>query len=80
MSLDGPLKNKQIVTPPAKKGFHFASDGFHFAEFIEAETLAAAEEIFHKIKRKMNGQTVNANSETAPLSTSLTANTDGDIQ
>jgi len=51
MSLDAPQQNKMIQTPPAKKGFHFASDGIHFAEFIEAETIEEATATYHKIKR-----------------------------
>ena len=51
MSLDAPLKNKMIQTPIAKKGFHFASDGLHFAEFIEADTIEEATATYHKIKR-----------------------------
>jgi len=51
MSLDAPQKNKMMTAPPAKKGFHFASDGLHLAEFIEAETIKEAEAIYHEIKR-----------------------------
>ena len=51
MSLDQPPQNKMMTAPPAKKGFHFASDGLHFAEFIEAETIEEATEIYHKVKR-----------------------------
>lgn len=61
MSLDNPAKNKMIQTPPAKKGFHFASDNIHYAEFIEAETIEAATALYHKIKRPLTG--------TAPQST-----------
>ena len=39
MSLDAPQQNKMMTTPPMKKGYHFAGDGIHFAEFIEAETV-----------------------------------------
>lgn len=52
--LETPKQNKMIGTPPAKKGFHFASDGIHFAEFIEAETLQEAEDLYHKAKRVMS--------------------------
>jgi hypothetical protein len=45
-----------LTTPPAKKGFHFTSDGIHFAEFIEAETIQEATAIYHKIKRPFPGQ------------------------
>jgi hypothetical protein len=51
MSLDAPQQNKMMTAPPAKKGFHFASDGIHLAEFIEAATIQEAEVIYHKIKR-----------------------------
>ena len=43
-----------MIAPPAKKGFHFASDGIHFAEFIEAETIDEATAIYHKVKRIMS--------------------------
>ena len=33
------IKNKMIQTPPAKKGYHFASDGVHFAQFVEAASI-----------------------------------------
>jgi len=52
--LDQPLQNKMMTAPPAKKGFHFASDGIHFAEFIEAETIEDAEAIYHTVKRVMS--------------------------
>ncbi|HLH93544.1 MAG TPA: hypothetical protein VKW08_00355 [Xanthobacteraceae bacterium] len=55
MSIDQPPQNKMMTAPPAKKGFHFASDGIHFAEFIEAETIEAATEIYHRIKRPFAG-------------------------
>ena len=52
MSLDETqISNKMIQTPPAKKGWHFAGDGTHFAEFIEAETIEEATAIYHKTKR-----------------------------
>jgi hypothetical protein len=51
MSLDNAPKDKMLRTPPAKKGWHFPSDGIYFAEFIEAETIEEAEALYHKIKR-----------------------------
>ena len=51
MSLDAPQQNKMMTTPPMKKGYHFAGDGIHFAEFIEAETIEEATAIYHKTKR-----------------------------
>jgi hypothetical protein len=55
MSLDETtIKNTMIQTPPAKKGFHFASDGIHFAEFIEAATIEEATAIYQKVKRVMS--------------------------
>jgi hypothetical protein len=36
---------------PILSGFHFPTDGLHFAEYIEAETLEAATATYHKIKR-----------------------------
>jgi hypothetical protein len=56
MSLDQPAQNKMVSAPPAKKGFHFASDGIHFAEFIEAATIDEATALYHRIKRFMPGQ------------------------
>jgi hypothetical protein len=43
-----------ISSPPIKKGFHFASDGIHFAEFIEAESVQEAEALYHQVKRVMS--------------------------
>jgi hypothetical protein len=54
MSLDQPPQNRMMIAPPAKKGFHFASDGLYFAEFVEAETAAEAEAIYQKVKRLMS--------------------------
>jgi hypothetical protein len=54
MSLDEPQKNKMMTGAPVKKGFHFASDGLHFAEFIEAETIAEATAIYHQVKRRIS--------------------------
>jgi uncharacterized SAM-binding protein YcdF (DUF218 family) len=51
MSLDAPHKNKMMQAAPAKKGFHFASDGIHLAEFIEAASIEEAAEIYQRIKR-----------------------------
>lgn len=51
MSLEAPNRNKMMTAPPVKKGFHFASDGLHFAEFIEAETVEEATAIYQKTKR-----------------------------
>lgn len=45
------IQNKMIQTPPAQKGWHFPSDGAHFAEFIEAETIQEATAIYHTVKR-----------------------------
>lgn len=39
---------------PEKKGFHFPASFEHFAEYIEAETIEAATEIYHKTKRPIN--------------------------
>ena len=61
MSLDKPVSNKMIQTPPAKKGFHFANDGVYLAEFIEADTLEEATAIYQKTKRPL------AQSTPAPL-------------
>ncbi len=44
-------KNKMMQAAPAKKGWHFPSDGLHFAEFIEAETIEEATTLYHKAKR-----------------------------
>jgi hypothetical protein len=49
--LDFPAKNKMVIAPEIKKGFHFASDGLHLAEFIEAATIEEATELYHRIKR-----------------------------
>jgi hypothetical protein len=49
--IDEPTQNKMMTGPPMKKGFHFASDGIHFAEFIEAETIQEAQIIYHRVKR-----------------------------
>ena len=49
-----------MKSAPEKKGFHFASDGIHFAEFIEAETIQEATNIYHKIKHLISAP------ETAP--------------
>jgi hypothetical protein len=54
MSLNQPPSNKMLQTPVAKKGFHFASDGIHFAEFIEAATIEEATDIYHKVRRVMS--------------------------
>jgi hypothetical protein len=54
MSIDQPPSNKMMQAPVAKKGFHFASDGIHFAEFIEAATIDEATAIYHNIKRAMS--------------------------
>lgn len=43
-----------MTAPTAKKGFHFASDGIHFAEFIEAATVEEATAIYHTVKRVMS--------------------------
>jgi hypothetical protein len=51
MAFDIPPKNKMMTAPPIKKGFHFASDGLHLAEYIEAATIEEATAIYHKIKR-----------------------------
>ena len=51
MAVDKPIANKMMQAPPATKGFHFASDGIHLAEYIEAETIEAATAIYHKVKR-----------------------------
>jgi len=56
MSLDVPNNNKMMTAPAAKKGFHFSSDGVHFAEFIEAETIEEASAIYNKVRRLMPGQ------------------------
>jgi hypothetical protein len=50
MALDEPQKNKMMQTAPAKKEFHFAGGGVHFAQSILAATLAEATEIWHKTK------------------------------
>jgi hypothetical protein len=50
MSIDAP-QNKMMIQPAIKKGYHFASDGLHFAQYIEAETIEEATAIYHKIKR-----------------------------
>lgn len=49
--LDQAPQNKMTQTPPAKKGFHFASDGIHLAEFVEALTIEEATAIYHQVKR-----------------------------
>ena len=46
--------NKMVTNPPAKKGFHFAGTLEHAAAYIEAETIAEAETIYHKIKKPIN--------------------------
>jgi hypothetical protein len=51
MSLDQAPQNKMMSFPPAKKGWHFASDGLHAAIFIEAETIYEAETLYHKVKK-----------------------------
>jgi len=48
--LDAPKQNKMMTTPPAKKGFHFASHGLYLAEFVEAEAIEEATAIYHQIK------------------------------
>jgi hypothetical protein len=53
MSLDAPQKNKMMQAAPTKKGFHFASDGFHLAEFIEAASIEEAEAIYNRVKRRI---------------------------
>jgi len=40
-----------LTNPPEKKGFHFAATLEHAAAYIEAETIAEAEAIYHKIKQ-----------------------------
>ena len=35
-------------------GFHFPSDGLHFAEYIEAENIETATAQYHKTKRLIN--------------------------
>jgi hypothetical protein len=56
MSFDQPPRNKMIAEPEAKKGYHFPSDGIHFAEFIEAATTEEATAIYNKIKRVMSSE------------------------
>ena len=72
MSLDETtIRNIAIQTPPAKKGYHFAGDGRHFAEFIEADSIEEATAIYHKTKRLLFPSTDNApaatEQSTAPL-------------
>lgn len=50
MSLDFPQQNKMVQNPPAKKGFHFPATLERAAEYIEAETIAEAEAIYHRIR------------------------------
>ncbi len=78
MSLDAPINNKMVQTPPAKKGYHFAGDGKHFAEFIEAETIEEATAVYHKTKRLLfpSAEAVPAPIEqsTAPAETAAEVN------
>jgi hypothetical protein len=57
MSLTAPTSNKMMQAAPAKKGFHFASDGVYLAEYIEAATIREAEAIYHKVKRLISQST-----------------------
>jgi hypothetical protein len=66
MSLDQPQKNKMMQTPPVKKGFHFASDDFYYAEFIEAEAIEEATAMYHKIKRLISAASTTASSTPIP--------------
>jgi hypothetical protein len=68
MSIDQPQRNKMIETPVAKKGFHFASDGIHFAEFIEAATIEEATAIYHNVKRDMSPAATSIETPVAPPS------------
>jgi hypothetical protein len=73
MALDkSTIQNKMVQAPPAKKGFHFASDGLHYAEYIEAATLEEATEFYHNIKKlifPVAGGTVSAAVEVKEQST-----------
>ena len=67
-----------IQTPVAKKGYHFAGDGKHFAEFIEAETIEEATDVYHKTKRLLfpgaETEAAPAEQSTAPLESKEEAN------
>lgn len=43
--------SKQTAEATQKHGFHFASDGLHMAEYIQAATIEDATAIYHKTKR-----------------------------
>jgi hypothetical protein len=45
------MTNTSKKHTPILQSFHFASDGIHCAEHIEAETIEAATAEYHKIKR-----------------------------
>ena len=66
--INEPTQNKMMEAAPDKKGWHFPSDGIHFAEHIYAETLAEATAIYHKIKRPMSETppAVNASHDALP--------------
>jgi hypothetical protein len=52
--IDNAPKNKMVTTPTAKKEFHFAATAEHFAEVVQADTIAEAEQIYHSVKRLIN--------------------------
>jgi hypothetical protein len=64
MSLENPPANKMMTSPPAKKGFHFASDGLHAAVFVEAETIYEAEMLYHRVKKLLRNALLSEQSTT----------------
>jgi hypothetical protein len=51
MSLEQPPKNKMIITPPAKKEFHFAGSGIFHPMTIIAETIEEATKLWEETRR-----------------------------
>lgn len=71
MSLDQPNANKMMESAPAKKEFHFPSDGVHYAAAVWAETTEEAEKIYHTIKKRID--TSAPQIETAPSAATVPA-------
>jgi hypothetical protein len=51
---DKTIQNKMMTGAPTQKEFHFAATAEHYAEVVYAETIEAAEEIYHKVKRPID--------------------------